>query len=180
MRIELKDIKGGLLVQDYDCAVADFPELQTLLEESGAAFSGPIHFHLRLQRVGQLVEVDGLLNAGVSLFCGRCLQPFSEAIADRFSLTFTPRKPDQESVEELELASDELGLIHYQDEVIDLLDPLQEQLIMALPISPLCREDCGGLCPECGQNLNLGRCKCEKKVFNNKFSALAGFKLDKH
>ena len=180
MRIELKDIKGGLLEQNYDFAMADFPELQALQGDSDVGFCGPIHFSLRLQRVGQLVEVDGLLEVGVSMSCGRCLQPFDEDIAERFSLTFTPQQQERESTEEIELASDELGLIYYQDDVIDLREPLQEQLIMALPISPLCRENCGGLCPDCGQNLNLGLCGCEKKVFNNKFSALAGFKFDKH
>ncbi len=179
MRVELKDIKGGLLEQDYGLNVAAFPELQNLQAESGVEFFDPIHFSLRLQRIGQMVEVDGSLEMKVSLSCGRCLQPFDLELSETFSLTFTPQKQESDLEEEVELASDELGLIYYHDEVVELLEPLQEQVIMALPIRPVCRQGCGGLCPECGQNLNDGQCKCEKKVFNNKFSALAALKLDK-
>ena len=109
VRVELKDIKGGLLEQEYDCAVADLPELQVLQEEGGTTFSDPVHFSLRLQRVGQLVEVDGVLNAQVTMICGRCLQPFNQLLSEQFNLTFSPQKQEQDLVEETELASEELG-----------------------------------------------------------------------
>ncbi len=179
VRIELKDIKGGLLEQHYDKVIADFPELLTMRENGGAGFKDPIHFSLRLQRVGQIVEIDGHLNAEVELACGRCLKSFFHTLSEQFSLTFSPQDEDQELTEDMELDAEELGLIYYQGEAIDLSDPLQEQLIMALPISPVCGDECGGLCPECGRDLNTGSCQCEKKPFNNKFSALADLKLKK-
>jgi uncharacterized protein len=80
---------------------------------------------------------------------------------------------------EIELEADELGLIYYRDETLELREPLQEQLIMAVPIGPVCRDACQGLCPECGTDQNEAQCDCEKKPFNNKFGALADLKLDK-
>ncbi len=179
VRVELKDIKGGLLEQEYDCSPADFPELRTLEHDAGPIFHAPIHFVLRFQRSGQLVEVDGRLSASVTMTCGRCLKAFTQELEEPFALTFTPLKQSESVSEEVELEAQELGLIPYQDETLELLDPLQEQLIMALPISPICDEACGGLCPVCGQDMNQDPCQCVRKPFNNKFAALADMKFKK-
>ena len=80
---------------------------------------------------------------------------------------------------EVELEAAELDLTTYKDEILDLQDPLQEQLLMAIPISPICCEECLGLCPECGVNMNITRCDCVKKIFNNKFNILSELNLKK-
>lgn len=177
MQLELKDIKGGVLEQDYSCALSDFPDLSELAEEGGPEFTEPLHFHLRFQRSGPIVELEGQLEAEVDLSCGRCLQRFRQSLNETFVLTFSPCADSDEKEEEVELEADELGLIVYQDETLELAQPLQEQLIMAVPISPVCKGDCQGLCPECGLNRNDKHCRCEKKPFNNKFTALAGIKF---
>lgn len=178
MQLELKDIKSGVLEQDYSCILADFPELSALARQGGPQFKEPIEFQLRLQQTGQLVEVDGSVQALVELKCGRCLKKFEYSVAETFALTFTPRTDDR-SDKEVELEPDELGLIIYQDDILDLQDPLQEQLIMAIPISPICHEKCRGLCSECGADLNECQCHCVKKSFNNKFSVLSALELNK-
>ncbi len=63
MQLELKDIKGGVLEQDYSCALSDFPDLSELAEEGGPEFTEPLHFHLRFQRSGPIVELEGQLEA---------------------------------------------------------------------------------------------------------------------
>ncbi len=178
MRLELKDLKNGCLVQELSFQAADFP-VAADLSQDGVEFTAPINFRLRLQQSGQLVEVDGQLETTVRLSCGRCLQPYDKVLNSRFALTFTPYVAEEQGQEdvEVELDTDELGLVYYREECLELLPPLQDQLVMALPIAPLCSEECRGLCPECGCDLNSESCNCEKKVFNNKFSALAGLKL---
>jgi DUF177 domain-containing protein len=178
MRLELKDIKGGDLEQDYSCTFADFPELKTMSDHGGPVFVEPFSFHLRFQRTGQLVELEGQVTADILLSCGRCLKEFRLPVAESFALTFSPVPQKDVDDEEVELDADELGLITYQDETLDLAAPLLEQLVMAVPISPVCSDECHGLCAECGLDLNDSRCLCEKKVFNNKFSVLARIKLD--
>jgi uncharacterized protein len=82
--------------------------------------------------------------------------------------------------EEIELTADDLGLISFEGDEIDLVDGIQEQVIMALPFKPLCREGCRGLCPQCGADLNLGDCACsEPPVLEGKFSILKNFKVEK-
>ena len=179
MRLELKDIKEGILEQEYSCSPDEFPELVTLAEEGGPQYHQPIMFRLRFQRIGQLVEVDGTLDATVRLKCGRCLEEFEQTVSETFSLTFTPQPDAMECDDEMELADEDLGLINYKDEILELHGPLQEQLILAIPISPLCGNKCQGLCPECGVNLNEQKCHCVRKVFNNKFTQLAGLDFTK-
>ncbi len=178
MRLELKDIKAAGLEQDYSLALCAFPELERLAQEQGPRFEEPIRFNVRFQRSGRIVEADGRFKARVQLECSRCLQPFKYELSEPFALTFTPATNDEDPAEDLELEADELGLIVYQDDVLDLREPLQEQLIVALPIAPLCSRSCRGLCPECGGNLNAGSCGCSKKVFNNKFDLLSTLKID--
>jgi len=174
VRLELKDIKGGVLEQEYTCSLSEFPDLAAMVEAGGPEFSEPLSFQLRLQRTGQFVEVDGHLDAVVTLQCGRCLQYFKQSLSESFVLTFSPLGNEKEVTEEVELEAEELGLIIYEDDLLELQEPLQEQLFMTIPINPLCTVSCQGLCPECGVNLNSEKCDCVKKPFNNKFTALSG------
>lgn len=182
MRLELRDIIGGGLRQELTCAASEFPVLLEVGLDAGIGFIEPIQFQLRLQRSGQLVDVDGQLSTSVTLMCGRCLQAYDKELTADFVFTFTPYVAEEPAVEdaeiEVELDTDELGLVFYKDECLDLLQPLQDQLVMALPISSICSDQCEGLCAECGCNLNIDKCQCEKKVFNNRFSALAGLEIE--
>ncbi len=179
MHLELNDIKEGGLEQVYACNLSDFPELLTLAASGGPVFAEPLDFSLRFQKTGTFVEVDGRFDAAVELKCGRCLQNFKLSLTESFSFTFVPRSNEDNSDEEVELDVEELGMIPYQDETLELAVPLQEQLLMAIPISPLCAESCRGLCPVCGNNLNIESCDCEREPFNNKFTALAGMNFKK-
>jgi uncharacterized protein len=62
---------------------------------------------------------------------------------------------------EREVAEEDLETSYYRDDQIDLNELMREQFYLALPMKPLCREDCRGLCPQCGTNLNLGGCECD-------------------
>ncbi|SEA66853.1 uncharacterized protein SAMN05660420_02799 [Desulfuromusa kysingii] len=179
MQVELKDIKGGVLEQEYSCSLTDFPDLNMLAQVDGPKYLDPQVFKLRLQRTGKFVEVDGHLDAVVRLNCGRCLQDFEKTVSESFSVTFVPQVEDEEVDDEVELEADDLGLVVYAEETLDFRDTLQEQLLMAVPIKPLCAKTCQGLCPECGKNLNIEKCSCTKKPFNNKFTALAGIDFKK-
>ncbi len=180
MRLELKDLSGSGLRQEYSCGVEDFPLLLELQNEEGLLFTGPLEFRLRFQRAGQIIEVDGSFTTGLAITCGHCLQNFEQQLAGEFTLTYSPLTADlsADAREEVELDADELGLVYYNNDTLELLQPLQEQVVMAVPMSPLCNENCRGLCPECGCDLNRNSCHCEKKSFNNRFTALAGLKLD--
>jgi uncharacterized protein len=103
-------------------------------------------------------------------------------LSGRFALTFVrelPKVTDEAGDEEVELNAEEMGLILFHGEEIDLGEAIAEQVIMALPMHPLCQEECRGLCPQCGTNLNETDCGCERPAFNVKFAALKNIKMDK-
>jgi uncharacterized protein len=176
VQLELKHIKGGQLEQDYKCAVGDFPELLELVSAGDCVYRDPIFLRLRFTQSGRMVEVAGYIQATLELTCGCCLGRVEYELAEDFNLTFVPEVEPIDLATEQELESDELGQIPYSDDRLELLIPVQEQLLLAVPMHPLCSADCRGLCPVCGVDLNTTSCRCEKKIFNNKFGDLAQIK----
>lgn len=179
MRIEIDKIKEEGLSRTFCEDAQAFPELVRLASEGECTFTAPIEVSLKAQRIGELVEVSGQLHTTLGLACGRCLKPFTQSLQADFELTFSRQEPasSQTDEEEVELSADDLGLVLFSGEVIDLAEPLQEQILLALPLQPLCVETCRGLCPQCGVDLNTDSCTCATSdEFDNRFAALKDFK----
>jgi uncharacterized protein len=112
---------------------------------------------------GSTVHVRGHLSSPLAVECGRCLERYPFTVAQELDLFFLPRtaeRPAQEEEEGVELSDHDVVVGYYEGEQLDLGAVVREQLFLALPLKPLCREDCRGLCPTCGTNLNTGRCTC--------------------
>jgi uncharacterized protein len=92
--------------------------------------------------------------------CSRCLEPFQQPIDSAFDIRYLPQA-ENAGAEEREVGSEDLSDAFYRDEQIDLRQLMEEQFYLALPMKPLCREDCKGLCPNCGTNWNETKCNCE-------------------
>lgn len=182
LRIRIDDIKEEPLVLESEEATESFSALAEAAAEEGLTFVAPLQTRLRVVRVGEMVEVEGTVESRVRLSCSRCLAEFDEPLVGRFALTYTRQMPevtDEAGGEEVELTAEEMGLTLFHGEEIDLGEAIAEQVIMALPMRPLCREECRGLCPQCGANLNEADCGCERPVINVKFAALKDLKLEK-
>jgi uncharacterized protein len=180
--IRIDDIKEKGLFLDFEEAPETFPALVEMIDAGDCKFLAPISTHLRVMRINDMVEVEGRVDTVVRLNCSRCLKDFETSLAAEFALTYTralPEAMDESGEEETEVTAEEMGLILFQGEEIDLKDAIQEQVIMAFPQRPLCREDCKGLCPQCGADLNEGDCGCNPPKFNKKFAALKNFKVEK-
>lgn len=109
------------------------------------------------------VDFRGKLAAEVELPCDRCLEPHWTAVATDFSLVLVP-----EAVEfgagEIRVHDDDADLFYVKDGKVTLEAVATEQLHLSLPLKAVCREDCKGLCRQCGTNLNDGTCGCEAPV----------------
>jgi len=90
-----------------------------------------------------------------------------------FELRYVPQA-EQAEENERALAEDDLTTAFYSEGVLDVIDLLREQFQLVLPMKPLCREDCKGLCPECGTNLNRGTCDCTPHWEDPRLAALKG------
>jgi len=179
--VQIDEIKDSGLHLEGDIQPADLPALGELGSNGLAQFPDPVHYRIDISRIADIIEVDGRLESTMALSCGRCLEHYSTPFTARFSLAFTRQLPDcvDEAGDEVELSADELGLTLLDADEIDLIEPLQEQVMMALPIQPLCSESCRGLCNQCGANLNIEKCDCVEPVFDTRFTALKDFKVKK-
>ena len=139
------------------------------------------------------VEVDGTLSfadpnfwlemrlqARARLVCDRCLEPFEQTVSSRLELAVAERPERRGGTGERELSQDELGLVEVEGEILDTGPLVREQIVLDLPVKPLCKADCAGLCPRCGANRNLGECGCGEPAPDPRWAALTALrdKLD--
>lgn len=141
------------------------------LEFAEARITGTVN----LTKHGHDVLVRGSLSGHLELACSRCLTSFGQPVAADFDLLLVPA-PVAAAAEE-ELSAADLDLDYYTGEVVDLQTILKEQIILMLPIKPLCEEVCKGLCPRCGANLNRETCHCQPESVNSPFADLAKLKI---
>jgi uncharacterized protein len=117
------------------------------------------------------IRIDGTLGTRVQMACARCLEPVLQDVVHKFDLLYRPQGTDA-GREELSVTSAEAEVSYYQGEGLRLEDVLQEQVLLALPLKAICRDDCRGLCPHCGKNLNQERCACTEPVEDPRWLAL--------
>ena len=162
-----------------DVQATDSPALQELIERGVLAFNESIVGTLEATRTEQGIEVSGHLGTTITSPCSRCLLPVTETLEIPVALCYADRDSIEEVpvVEEVEIQSEELGLIPFSGAEIDLQPDLAQEIIMALPQQPLCQETCLGLCPVCGYNLNQGNCDCEPPIFHDGLANLKKFKV---
>ncbi|OLD18693.1 MAG: hypothetical protein AUI85_04510 [Acidobacteriales bacterium 13_1_40CM_3_55_5] len=103
--------------------------------------------------------------------CARCLEPVVQPVARNFDLLYRPLGVDA-GQKELSVTTTEAEVSYYQGEGLLLEDAVREQVLLALPLKVICREDCKGLCPHCGKNLNTEQCSCAEPLEDPRWSAL--------
>lgn len=109
--------------------------------------------------------------------CSRCLEPFPTLVDAHFNLRYQPHA-ESAGAEERELGEDDLTTAFYENEEIDLAQLMREQFYLSLPMKPLCRDECRGLCPVCGTNLNRGECTCARAWEDPRLAVLKTLKKD--
>jgi len=140
-------------------------------------FESPLRSEARVWKAGPSVRIRGGVKTSLRLQCVRCLKEFPFPISSTFELTLLPLK-EVPGVEEVELEQKDIESSFYEGGEIHLSEIACEQIFLEIPFKPLCQEECKGLCPRCGKDLNLGSCECTKEEFISSFSALQKLKLD--
>lgn len=121
------------------------------------------------------IRVAGDLNAKFEVACARCLEPIVQKVTRKFDLLYRPLGVDA-GKEEMSVTTAEAEIAYYQGEGLLLEDVLREQVLLALPLKAICQEDCKGLCPQCGRNLNQEQCNCAEPLEDPRWSALKGIR----
>ncbi|MCY1021824.1 YceD family protein [Pyxidicoccus sp. MSG2] len=164
-------------------------------EDTGFRAAGPSTLKASLRKVSGGVLLEGQFTATVTSQCKRCLGDVEMKVPVSFTLNLVPKalvhgddylKDDESLMEKKERSQGETGGSFELDDadqevfdgkVIDLDPIVREQLILALPLTTVCREDCKGLCPQCGINRNDATCSCETKPVDPRLAPLKNIKL---
>jgi uncharacterized protein len=124
------------------------------------------------RRVVQDIRLRGSYQGAFEVPCARCLDPVEHTLKGQFDLIFRPLGVDADTSERA-ISTSETEIGYYQDGGLALEDVLREQVLLSLPVRSLCSEDCKGLCPRCGQNLNSESCTCVTAPVDPRWSALS-------
>lgn len=150
----------------------ELKQLQPLLSNGRATL---IEEHQGAREVIKDIRVVGEMSTRVEVACARCLDPVQRNIDRSFDLLYRPLGYDA-GREEISVTQAEAEIGYYTGEGVLLEDILREQLLLEVPIKVVCREECKGLCPHCGQNLNLGSCDCVEESSDPRWDALRGLR----
>jgi len=171
MRIEVDQLKEASAPFAKNYAPA---ELQ--LEDDFMRLASEAKVEGRASKKREQVRMQGTINASVEVDCDRCAAPVNVPVNTDFDVTYLPLEALTVDAEATELQEDDLNFAAYEGNTLDLDVLAREQILLALPTRQLCREDCQGLCPACGANLNTQTCGCEQQDIDPRWAALAALK----
>jgi len=174
MFLDIKDLELRPLdfEEEFQPNVIEFGDevrQRTPLKTSGRAEL--VEEHHGKHQIIKDIRLRGRLSAGLELQCARCLDPVKQDVSRDFELLYRPLGADA-GRDELSVTDAEAEIGYYQGEGILLEDVLREQVLLALPLKVTCRDDCKGLCPQCGKNLNHEQCSCSIEVEDPRWAAL--------
>ncbi|MFH1569741.1 MAG: DUF177 domain-containing protein [Gemmatimonadota bacterium] len=139
------------------------------------AFPAPVAVSLKVVRGLQTFSLDGTVRWVVAGECCRCLAPVQQPMETRLRLLVQRREASREELEAYE-DQDEVEIVDPGARQVDLAERLRDAIALELPMRIYCRDECKGLCPSCGQDLNAGACECAVESTDPRWEALARFR----
>lgn len=180
MKIRVDHIQNKPLSLQADDPVASFPVLSGMHSDGACTFTAPVRSDITAEREFDHIRVTGRVSTRIALACSRCLVDYETDIDSAFTIYFRKGvSHDVAEEDEVELNEQDLISATYSGDEIDLTHEIEEQVVMEIPLKPLCNEECKGLCPACGTDLNQGSCSCPRGQTSLKFSALKDFKVSR-
>ncbi|MGI6361882.1 MAG: YceD family protein [Bacillota bacterium] len=134
-------------------------------------FDGPVCVTGQMQNKDGIIKITATATANLRVKCDRCTQSFSKKLTVEIDALYALNddQPDWDG---------EQNIYGFSGETIDLMPEFSRQIFMAFPLKILCRDDCRGLCPLCGCNLNLNQCSCKDDQIDPRLAKLKEFVFD--
>jgi uncharacterized protein len=154
---------------------ADFDDARLGIKNHIMSLRGPVRSRIQVRLSGPQVQVRGQIQGRLGVVCVRCLQAMEHEVQKRFQVEYWP-DPEASEDEEIELSYQDLEIGFYRNDQLDLSAVVSEQIVFEVPMKPVCRADCKGLCDQCGADLNQGDCGCEKKKDDPRLAVLKELK----
>jgi uncharacterized protein len=175
MLITIPDLEREPLVFDVSLAAGEIDYGEEAQQSGALKVAGRadlIEEHRGPREVVPDIRLRAAYQGKFEVACARCLDPVEHALTGDFDLIFRPIGVDG-GASEHSITTDETEIGYYQKSGLALEDVLREQVLLSLPARSLCRQDCKGLCPRCGQNLNSEACTCDATPVDPRWSALS-------
>jgi len=166
MRINVSQLLRETIGSMRNCRV-DAP---VAVLEDGKEYT--VQGEVRLTRTDRAILVEGTLHTAVEITCSRCLSPYNCPLAFHFKEEYFPTV-DVVTGASLDVPDDPGCFTIDANHVLDLSEAVRQYALIGVPMKPLCREDCAGLCPACGSNLNLKKCDCPSDTIDPRWLKLA-------
>lgn len=163
MQINLSRLK--LQPQGSERFFLEGPGSEYILEELGGTFLDKIVVDLQVENTGRMFLARGTVQTVLSLPCSRCLVDFNLPVHTDIDMTIV-------AAGQADLLSEDEDAIVFHGDIVDLNVPVHEAIFMAIPIVPLCKEDCRGLCSVCGMDKNQGDCSCINQEIDPRWEKL--------
>jgi len=179
MEIRVDNLQESPFRLAFEEPLANLPLLTEAAVAGDVSFDSPLSGDLLIRKSGNMLEVEGTLTCTVGQACSRCLQPVAQQLNLPVTLSFERQLAAVPDESERELSEEDLGLVPFFGDTLDLREALEQELLLGLPQHPLCRDDCAGLCPVCGADRNRQPCDCPPPVFHGGFAALKGLKVER-
>ncbi len=171
MKIDINSIpQEGLKISKF-LNPKEYDLVDELIENTGL-----IYLKCTIDKKNKKIIIRGKITTELTTYCSRCLDSTKIKINEDFVAFFLP-KEEEPKVEYLKLKTIDLDTLYYEGEILDLKFLIREIVLLAIPMKPLCKKDCKGLCPNCGANLNYEKCSCEKVSIDPRWAKLKELKL---
>lgn len=139
----------------------------------GEEFAGEVAVEAALQKTGRQLSLKARIRARGMFTCDRCTAPFELRLTPEYRMFYVANENDAESLD-----PSEVQVIPTGQPVIDLTDDVRQTVLLSVPLKLLCRNDCRGLCPDCGTDLNTGTCGCTTENADSRWDDLRGLQAD--
>lgn len=178
MRLDLNEVASHLRKRiEYD--VNEPPLID---EESGIRCVASVVGNLVFQNTGTLILIRGSIQTSVELDCSRCLKPFvmdlDVPVEESFPVSGSTMWDDDSNLEDPELPEDAKEPL-FEDNIFNLTELIRQSLAVSIPIRTVCSDDCKGICPKCGVDLNTDSCDCTLIESDSPFAVLSSLLSEK-
>jgi uncharacterized protein len=165
MKIQLAGLSEGIHEYHFDAAAAELG--------LGQEYSDAVSVDASLDRTGNEILLTARIKAASNVVCDRCVAPFTQTLSPSYQMYYVWNEPDATRFDSSEVQVIPPGL-----SVIDLTEDVRQTILLAVPFKLLCKNDCKGLCPRCGKNLNEGPCTCEDVTIDPRWDGLRSAATD--
>lgn len=157
----LWSFKMKILLSDITDEGLDL-EFEEIFRTGALSLLSPARVTLRIDKFGAEVVAKGEVKTCFELQCSRCLKNFPKDVDVAVNVVYHPAE-ELKSEEKHEIKDDELDTGFYEGDELDVHELVVEQILLNVPMKPLCSEACKGICPKCGTDLNVNTCMCEHR-----------------